>query len=328
MSVPDTVELESGTKTKAQLAGDDLIATAQESAQDLWDECYAVTNARGPVMDWQLVGWTYKGKRKERIQLFEISRRCRADGSNGGLEDMVMGDGPFAPFDSMLRNSSGQISDLHKYSIGMLRAVSDPISQIGEMVKASNELRAAVDEERDELVQEIYKGELLKMQADVAKHRWSRIEGMVKATLETVGADMLFLGSMFMETRYGVSELGPMPRDIMGACRELAFTMTLPQLDALGPGEFAEDFLSLLKVCAQADDEATCVAAWDAFRENQQAIVDWAEGISRRQRALLALIRGRVNAHRSAQDTNDRAKGFWDGMGKGQGRGNGNGRPT
>lgn len=313
--VPEAIELEKETITKAQLKGKPLFDAAEALGQDIWDECYSVTNSRGPVMDWQLSGFGIgPGKKKPRVELFSIGRRCRADGTQGtGIEDYLLNAGTFGTVDTMLRTATTQSRDLHQYNVKLLAAVTGPIESVGALYRNAVDNFEDLRELEKHLMSEVYRGELIKAQQEVSKQRWIRIEGMWTTTVETIGADLLGLGSMLIEGITGGSEFGPLPRTIMDCSRELKHTLTIEQFATLKNADdaFAADFVSLLKTCQESDDEGACVAAWEAFASEARVYLEpWAASLTKRQRSLLHVIRMRINKYGVASDAEKKGRSW------------------
>ena len=224
-----------------------------------------------------------------------------------GVEELT---GPMAGVDAMLRNSTQQTRDLHGLTVRLITAVADPIEKVGGMYTALVEKHEILQEMEQRLLSEVYRGELMKVKKDISRFRWERIEGMFNATVSTIGADVLNLGSMLIEQRFGVSELGPLPRNIMDASRELKHTLTIVQYAALDP-DFGQDFVSLLKTCAEQSDEAVCVASWQAFElDARKHLEPWMPTLTKRQRSLLHIIAGRINAYSMASDAEQKARSW------------------
>jgi len=308
LALPEVTNTDSGEVGKEKLAGKELLAAAEVMGAELWDDCFSFTQQRGPVMTWLLTGVNLKGRKAERVELFNIPRQCNTDGSYGmGLEDLT---GPMAGVDAMLRNSTQQTRDLHGLTVRLITSVADPIEKVGGMYSALVEKHEILQEMEQRLLSEVYRGELMKVRKDISKFRWERIEGMFNATVSTVGADILNLGSMLIEQRFGVSELGPLPRNIMDASRELKHTLTIVQFDGLDR-DFGLDFVSLLKSCAEQSDEAVCVASWQAFEvDARKHLEPWLPMLTKRQRSLLHIIRGRINAYTMASEAEQKARSW------------------
>ncbi len=304
LSLPEAITIEAKEVTRAQLRGPELIDAANELGQELWDMVFAYTDERGPVMNWTLAGYAYKGKKKERTRLFAIARECVTDGSSGGRSSVGLVEGGILPtVDSILRHVTGQAKDVHGYNIKLLGAVAEPLASVGKLADSWIGRHRELQEFESYLMGEAYRGELIKAETEASKFRWERIEKMWTTSVDSIGAQVVNLGVQFLDSRYGISEHGPLPKTIPDACRELVRTMTLFAWDELAD-DFRKDFGSLLSSCAdKTEDEPATVAAWVAYESDvAKHLPTWLVHLTARQRMLLHIIRNRLNELTNADE--------------------------